>query len=122
MNFLAVLRRIRRCENEVAAQVVFEHAIAQAIDAEREACAKVCEAIGAAATLQLRTNDISGAVVNACVDVLAEAMRCIRERSKREGNLQPREAARSKSAPLSVVRLTGVLEITGLATDDQEHR
>ena len=35
-NFLSVLRRIRRCENEVAAQVVFEHALTAAILADRE--------------------------------------------------------------------------------------
>lgn len=47
MNFGSITRRIRRCENEAAAQVVFEHAIAtaiaDAIKAEREACAVMCE-------------------------------------------------------------------------------
>lgn len=43
MNFGAINRRIRRCENEAAAQIVLEHAIADAVTAEREACAKVCE-------------------------------------------------------------------------------
>ena len=33
---------------------------------------------------------------------------------QRVGNLQPREAARSKSASLSVVRLTGVLYPVGM--------
>ncbi|PKO45740.1 MAG: hypothetical protein CVU31_11635 [Betaproteobacteria bacterium HGW-Betaproteobacteria-4] len=43
MNFGSINRRIRRCENEAAAQIVLEHAIAEAVAAEREACAKVCE-------------------------------------------------------------------------------
>lgn len=39
MNYAAITRRIRRCENEEAAQIVLEHAIKE----EREACARVCE-------------------------------------------------------------------------------
>lgn len=43
MNFAAITRRIRRCESEVPAQLVLEYAIKEAIEAEREACAKLCE-------------------------------------------------------------------------------
>jgi hypothetical protein len=43
VNFAAITRRIRRCESEVPAQLVLEYAIAEAVAAEREACAKVCE-------------------------------------------------------------------------------
>lgn len=43
MNFAAITRRIRRCESEVPAQLVLEYAIKEAVEAEREACAKLCE-------------------------------------------------------------------------------
>jgi hypothetical protein len=43
MNFAAITRRIRRCESEVPAQLVLEYAIKEAIEAEREACAQLCE-------------------------------------------------------------------------------
>lgn len=43
MNFGAIVRRIRRCESEVPAQLVLEYAIREAVAAEREACAKACE-------------------------------------------------------------------------------
>ncbi len=42
MNFAAITRRIRRCESEVPAQLVLEYAIKEAVEAEREACAKLC--------------------------------------------------------------------------------
>lgn len=45
MNFSAITRRIRRCESEVPAQLVLEYAIAQAVAAEREACAKYVELV-----------------------------------------------------------------------------
>lgn len=44
MNFGAIVRRIRRCESEAPAQLVLEHAIREAIQQEREACANVCKA------------------------------------------------------------------------------
>ena len=44
MNFAAITRRIRRCESDVPAQIVLEHAIREAVAAERETCAKVCDA------------------------------------------------------------------------------
>lgn len=43
MELIAALRKIRACEGETAAQLVLEYAIAEAVAAEREACAKVCE-------------------------------------------------------------------------------
>lgn len=43
MNLPAITRRIRGCESEVPAQLVLEYAIAEAVAAEREACAKVAE-------------------------------------------------------------------------------
>lgn len=43
MNFVAITRRIRRCESEVPAQLVLEHAISEAVKAEREACAQIAE-------------------------------------------------------------------------------
>ena len=43
MNFAAITRRIRRCESEVPAQLVLEYAIKEAVETEREACAKLCE-------------------------------------------------------------------------------
>ena len=45
MNFAAITRRIRRCESEVPAQLVLEYAIAQAVAAEREECAKYVELV-----------------------------------------------------------------------------
>lgn len=47
MNFAAITRRIRRCESEVPAQLVLEYAIKEAVEAEREACAKTIETWGA---------------------------------------------------------------------------
>ena len=44
MNFGEITRRIRRCEMECSAQVVFEHAINEAVEAERE---RICAAIKA---------------------------------------------------------------------------
>lgn len=43
MDFAAITRRIRRYESEVPAQLVLEYAIKEAVEAEREACAKLCE-------------------------------------------------------------------------------
>ncbi len=42
IELISTLRRIRACENEVAAQLVLEYFIAEKIAAERERCAKVC--------------------------------------------------------------------------------
>ena len=43
MELIVALRKIRACEGETAAQLVLEYAIAEAVAAEREACAKVCD-------------------------------------------------------------------------------
>lgn len=43
MHYGVITRRIRRCESETPAQLVLEHAINEAILAEREACAELCE-------------------------------------------------------------------------------
>lgn len=43
MNFGAIVRRIRRCETEIPAQLVLEHALNEAATAEREACIAIVE-------------------------------------------------------------------------------
>ena len=43
MNLLSIMRRIRRCESEVPARLVLEHAIKSAVEADRESRAKPCD-------------------------------------------------------------------------------
>ena len=44
MELISALRKIRGCEGDAAAQAVLEYAIGEAVLAEREACAQVCDA------------------------------------------------------------------------------
>ena len=43
MNYVSITKLIRFCERETPAQLLLEYAINEAIIAEREACALVCD-------------------------------------------------------------------------------
>lgn len=82
MNFIAITRRIRRCESEVPAQLVLEHAISEAVKAEREACAQIAE------------TPVSGEQDDITMEAKDRIAAAIRKRSNVQGKGPPERAAR----------------------------